>query len=201
MSTPRRTEGWPVTIAAGIIVGAVETVLAVAFAAFVFGGLLSQSLPDGIGLYLAAAVLTLATLAWRAGRRGVVGSVQDAAAAVLAVAAAAAAAKATQLQQVATLAGLEDYEGPDVFLTVIAATLVVTVLCGVVFLVLGWRRWGNLIRFVPYPVVGGFLAGTGWLLLTGGSTSRRASRSTSTGSATWRARTPRRAGSPPSPSA
>ena len=25
-----------------------------------------------------------------------------------------------------------------------------------------------MIRFVPYPVVGGFLAGTGWLLLTGG---------------------------------
>jgi SulP family sulfate permease len=29
-------------------------------------------------------------------------------------------------------------------------------------------RRGNLIRFVPYPVVGGFLAGAGWLLLKGG---------------------------------
>jgi SulP family sulfate permease len=167
VSTPR-SEGWPTTIAAGLIIGAVETVLAVAFAAFIFGGLLSVNLPDGIGLYLAAATLTVATFAWRGGRRGVVGSVQDAAAAVLAGAASAAAAKATQLQQVATLVGLKDYEAPDVFLTVIAATLVVTVLCGVFFLLLGWRRWGNLIRFVPYPVVGGFLAGTGWLLLTGG---------------------------------
>ena len=93
---------------------------------------------------------------------------QDAAAAVLAVAAAAAAARAAELAQIAQLSGVEDYEHPDVFLTVIAATLVVTVLCGVVFLVLGWRRWGSLIRFVPYPVVGGFLAGTGWLLFTGG---------------------------------
>jgi SulP family sulfate permease len=167
VSTPR-SEGWPTTIAAAVIIGAVETVLAVAFAAFIFGGLLSKNLPDGIGLYLAAAALTVATFAWRGGRRGVVGSVQDAAAAVLAGAASAAAAKATQLQQVAAIVGLEDYEAPDVFLTVIAATLVVTVLCGVFFLVLGWRRWGNLIRFVPYPVVGGFLAGTGWLLLTGG---------------------------------
>jgi SulP family sulfate permease len=164
----RRSDRWPISIAAGVIIGAVETVLAVAFAAFVFGGLLSRNLPDGIGLYLAAAVLTLAMLAWRAGRRGVVGSVQDAAAAVLAVAAAAAAAKATQLRRVAATAGVEDFEGPDVFLTVIAATLVVTVGCGVVFLVFGRRRWGNLIRFVPHPVVGGFLAGTGWLLLTGG---------------------------------
>ncbi len=167
MSTPR-SEGWPTTIAAGVIIGAVETVLAVAFAAFIFGGLLQENLPDGIGLYLAAAALTVATFAWRGGRRGIVGSVQDAAAAVLAGAASAAAAKAAQLQQVAAIVKLKDYEAPDVFLTVIAATLVVTVLCGVFFLVLGWRRWGNLIRFVPYPVVGGFLAGTGWLLLTGG---------------------------------
>ena len=49
-----------------------------------------------------------------------------------------------------------------------AATLVVTVLCGVVFAALGTFRLGNLVRFVPYPVVGGFLAGTGWLLLKGG---------------------------------
>ncbi|MGH2635877.1 MAG: SulP family inorganic anion transporter, partial [Actinomycetota bacterium] len=54
------------------------------------------------------------------------------------------------------------------FLTVIAATLVVTIVCGLVFLALGTFRLGNLIRFVPYPVVGGFLAGTGWLLLKGG---------------------------------
>jgi SulP family sulfate permease len=51
---------------------------------------------------------------------------------------------------------------------VVAATLVVTILCGVVFLVLGVRRLGNVIRFVPYPVIGGFLAGTGWLLFRGG---------------------------------
>ena len=167
VSTPR-SGGWPVAIAAGLIIGAVVTVLAVAFAAFIFGGLVSQNLPDGIGLYLVAAAVTVATLAWRGGRRGVVGSVQDAAAAVLAGAAAAAAAKASQLKQLAVVTGIQDFEAPDVFLTVIAATLVVTVLTGLSFLVLGWRRWGNLIRFVPYPVVGGFLAGTGWLLLTGG---------------------------------
>ncbi|HEX6131829.1 MAG TPA: SulP family inorganic anion transporter, partial [Actinomycetota bacterium] len=167
VSTPR-SRGWPSVIAAAAIVGAVETVLAVAFAAFVYGGLLQRNLPDGIGLYLAAAALTLAVFAWRGGRRGVVASVQDAAAAVLAGAAATAAAKAAQISQVAVQTRQEGYEPPDVFLTVIAATLVVTVLCGVVFLVLGWRRWGDLIRFVPYPVVGGFLAGTGWLLFTGG---------------------------------
>ncbi|HEX2069445.1 MAG TPA: SulP family inorganic anion transporter, partial [Actinomycetota bacterium] len=53
-------------------------------------------------------------------------------------------------------------------LTVVAATLIVTVLTGVTFLLLGRYRLGNLVRYVPYPVVGGFLAGTGWLLFKGG---------------------------------
>jgi SulP family sulfate permease len=168
VSEQRRSPGTFAAVAAGVIIGAVEAVLAIAFAAFVFGGLLVSRLPDGIGLYLVAAVLTLAILAWRAGTRGVVGSVQDAAAAVLAVVAASTAGKATALQQVADATGLKHYERPDVFLTVIAATLIVTILCGVVFATLGTFRLGNLVRFVPYPVVGGFLAGTGWLLFKGG---------------------------------
>ena len=167
MSEQRRTVGWVGTIAAGVIIGAVEVVLAVAFAAFVFGGL-PTNLADGIGLYLVAAVLTLGILAWRAGSRGVVGSVQDAAAAVLAVIGGVVVAKIVALRQIAEVAAVGDYELPDPFLTVIAATLVVTVSVGVIFLLLGTLRVGNLVRYVPYPVVGGFLAGTGWLLLNGG---------------------------------
>ena len=168
MSEQRRSAGMFASLAAGVIIGAVEAVLAIAFAAFVFGGLLVSRLADGIGLYLVAAALTLGILAWRAGRRGVVGSVQDAAAAVLAVVASTTAAKAADITKVAQAGRPEGYEKPDVFLTVIAATLVVTVLCGIVFLALGTFRLGNLVRFVPYPVVGGFLAGTGWLLFKGG---------------------------------
>ncbi|HET9250044.1 MAG TPA: SulP family inorganic anion transporter, partial [Actinomycetota bacterium] len=151
----RRAEGTFAALAAGAIIGAVETVFAVAFAAFVFGGYLEDSLPDGVTLYLGGAALTLAILAWRAGRRGVVGSLQGAVAAVLAV--------------VATTTALDAFGGPErAFLTVVAATLVVTILVGVAFLALGTFRRANLIRFVPYPVVGGFVAGTGWLLLKGG---------------------------------
>jgi SulP family sulfate permease len=164
----RRVTTWFASGAAGLIIGAVESVLAIAFAALVFGGLLATRLPDGIGLYLAAAALTLGFLAWRAGPRGVVGSVQDAAAAVLGLVASAAAAKAAELEYVARISHLKDFERPDIFLTVVAATLVVTVLCGILFLVIGRFRLGGLIRFVPYPVVGGFLAGTGWLLFKGG---------------------------------
>ena len=46
--------------------------------------------------------------------------------------------------------------------------VVASVLTGVVCLLLGAFRLGNIVRFVPYPVIGGFLAGTGWLLVKGG---------------------------------
>ncbi len=155
MSEQQRTDRWPALLAAALVVGAVETVFAIAFAALVFVGFLDYFLADGIGLYLAAAVLTLAILAWRVGSRGVVGGIQGTGVAMLTILAATTAVNAYG----------SVYEG---FLTMVAATLVVTVLCGVVFAVLGVRRLGNVIRFVPYPVVGGFLAGVGWLLFKGG---------------------------------
>ena len=118
------------TITGGAVIGVVEVVLAVSFAALVYSGYLAQYLPDGIGLYLVAASLTLGILAWRAGARGVVGTVQDAATAVLAL--------------VATNAALHTVGGPyQAFLTVVALTLVLTFLTGVTFLMLGTFRLGT----------------------------------------------------------
>ena len=168
MSEERRSQGGLAQLAAGLIIGGVEVVLAVAFAALVFAGATPSRLGDGIGLYLVAAALTLGFLAWRAGERGVVGSVQDAATAVLSILALSTAYKASTLVLLCQNASVGSCEVPDVFLTVVAATLVVTVSCGAIFFVLGTFRLGNLVRFIPYPVVGGFLAGTGWLLFKGG---------------------------------
>jgi SulP family sulfate permease len=155
VSEQRRSVDALAALASGLVIGAVEVVLAISFAALVYGGYLASFLSRGIGLYLVAAALTLAILAWRAGDRGVVGSVQDAAAAVLAI--------------VATTTALDAFGSLDrAFFTVVAATLVVTIATGVTFALLGIFRLGNLVRYVPYPVVGGFLAGTGWLLFKGG---------------------------------
>jgi SulP family sulfate permease len=32
----------------------------------------------------------------------------------------------------------------------------------------GHFNLGRVVRFLPYPVIGGFMAGTGWLLFVGG---------------------------------
>ena len=151
----RRSERALATITAGVVIGVVEVVLAISFAALMYGGYLAQFLADGIGLFLVAAAITLAIMAWRAGTRGVVGSLQEAVVAVFAV--------------VATATALGTFGSSNrAFVTVVAATLVVTLLTGIVFVVIGTLKLGNLIRFVPYPVVGGFIAGAGWLLLKGG---------------------------------
>jgi sulfate permease, SulP family len=144
------------TVVVGIVIGAVEVVFAVAFASLVFAGYFEfYFLDDGVGLYLGAAALTLAFMAWRAGSRGIVGGLQGTGAATMAIVSASAVVHAAGSPQ-------------DIFFSAIAGILVATVLCGVVFQRLGSRRRGDLIRFVPYPVVGGFLAGTGWLLFRGG---------------------------------
>ena len=40
-------------------------------------------------------------------------------------------------------------------------------LTGLALFALGWRRLGKFIRFVPYPVVAGFFAAIGWLIVSG----------------------------------
>ena len=155
MSERGRSAGWPTSIVAGLFIGAIETIVAVGLAALVFAGRIEDSMPDGVMLYLGGAAVTLAIFAWRAGSRGVVGGLQEPVAVVIAI--------------VATGTALTSFGGPERgFLGAVAATLVVTILVGVAFLVLGRSKRANLIRFVPYPVVGGFLAGVGWLLLEGG---------------------------------
>jgi SulP family sulfate permease len=61
-----------------------------------------------------------------------------------------------------TLVTAGDSEKLATILTMISIT---TILTGCLFLVLGHFKLGKLVRFIPYPVMGGFLAGTGWLLV------------------------------------
>src|ERR671928_78109 len=48
-----------------------------------------------------------------------------------------------------------------------AVTAVSSVCTGTFFVALGAFHLGRLVRFVPFPVIGGFLSGTGWLIVLG----------------------------------
>ncbi|TKC88782.1 cyclic nucleotide-binding domain-containing protein [Trinickia terrae] len=54
-----------------------------------------------------------------------------------------------------------------ILLTVLIAIAVCSIVTGIVLYALGSTKRSRSLQFLPYPVVGGFLAGTGFLLLAG----------------------------------
>lgn len=50
-------------------------------------------------------------------------------------------------------------------LTVVVAIVITTVMTGVFLFIIGYFKLGNFVRYVPFPVVTGFLASTGLLLI------------------------------------
>jgi SulP family sulfate permease len=144
-------------ISAGAVNGILTVMLQISFAAMIFSGELSQHFSRGIGLTLFGGFVFGVVLALTSSIRGVVSIAQDAPCAILALAA------------TAVASGLPaSTTSSEIYITVIAVIAVSSILTGIVFYLLGRFRLGNLVRFIPYPVVGGFLAGIGWLLLKGG---------------------------------
>ncbi len=54
--------------------------------------------------------------------------------------------------------------------TIIVAIMVATMITGLFLLLLGRLKLGNLVRYIPYPVTGGFFAGIGYIFVEGGLT-------------------------------
>lgn len=53
------------------------------------------------------------------------------------------------------------------FITVLVFLGITTFLTGLSFYFVGKFKFGNIIRYLPYPVICGFMAATGWLVLSG----------------------------------
>jgi sulfate permease, SulP family len=141
---------------AGAVVGALMVVTSVSMAALVFTGDLEAFRGNGIGLALIATALTGVVVTLLSSLRGTTAQVQDAPAAILAVVVAA-------MTATVPTAG-EPVAG---FVTAVALIATTTLATAGAFLLMGLFRLGRVVRYLPRPVVGGFIAGTGWLLLTG----------------------------------
>ncbi|RAP34114.1 hypothetical protein DID75_00630 [Candidatus Marinamargulisbacteria bacterium SCGC AG-410-N11] len=55
----------------------------------------------------------------------------------------------------------------DILPTVLMSIFLISLITGVIFYLMGTFKLGKLGRFIPYPVMGGFLASVGWLLVSG----------------------------------
>jgi sulfate permease, SulP family len=125
-------------------------------AALIFTGSLAPFLPAGTGFLLVGTIFLVLLVSLFSSFRGTISMPQDATAVILGLVAA------------GISSSLSGRATPQtVFVTAVAAISLTSLLTGGLFLVLGHFRLGNLVRFIPYPVIGGFLAGTGWLLLRG----------------------------------
>ncbi len=143
-------------LSAGLICGVITVIVSIAFASLIFSDALPRYLPGGINLLLMASIVIAIIGALTSSLRGVVAGVQDSPVAIMAVVAAAIAQSMPPTAR------------PDeVFFTIVAVMGLGTVLTGLFFFALGHFQLGNLVRFVPYPVIGGFLGGTGMLLVVG----------------------------------
>ncbi|MCL4869662.1 MAG: cyclic nucleotide-binding domain-containing protein [Anaerolineae bacterium] len=147
----------PPVISAGLINGILVVILAVSFAALIFSGPLAPFVPNGIGFILMGDVVLITLVALGSSHASMIAIDQDAPAAILAVVIAAAISSVPVALTAETILA-----------TVALMIVTTTMIAGGLFWLLGRFKLGSLIRFLPYPVVGGFLAGTGWLLLTGG---------------------------------
>ncbi len=144
---------WLPELTSGLVTGILVVILQISFAALIFSGDLSVHLSQGIGITLAGAFCVGLVIALTSSFRGSVACLQGSPAVVMALLASSIAA------------GMPGSASPeDTFAAVVVAIGLTSVLTGLFFFGLGWFKLGSLVRFVPYPVSGGFLAGTGLLL-------------------------------------
>jgi SulP family sulfate permease len=140
-------------LCAGAISGTLVVTFGISLAAAIFTGPLAPYLPAGIGILLGSSCLLGAAAAFQSSFKPIIAAPQENTAIVLALIAAAIA---------------QNVRSPEnAFPTVVVAMALATIATGVLFLALGLLRLGKLVRFIPYPVIGGFLAGSGWLLAQG----------------------------------
>lgn len=149
----------PAVVSAAVVIALSAIVSGIGVAALIFTGPLQPFLFSGIGVVLFGAAVMLAVLSLCSSYPGSICLPQEVPAVILGL-------LGTSLYTALTPA-----MAPDAAIVVVmAAIAAATMITGAVFLLLGVLRLGDVIRFIPYPLVGGVLAGLGWLLLQGGVT-------------------------------
>ena len=132
------------SLSAGVTSGLGLLVAQVAYATFIFSGALEPYTSQGVGLILFGNFAACLIMAMASGYRGVIAGLSPALVIGMAVFGSSIAA-----------------QGEALFVTVSAALILGAVVTGVSCLMIGQFRLANLLRFIPYPVSAGFVAGIG----------------------------------------
>ena len=131
-------------LVAGSATGLGLLVAQIAFASFIFSGPLASYSSQGVGLVLFGNFASCLVIALTSGYRGAISGLSPALVVVM-----------------ARIGSTVEGEGAALFASTVGALMIGAVATGVCFYQMGRRRLSNLVRFVPYPVAGGFVAGIG----------------------------------------
>lgn len=146
----------PAILSAGLICGLLTAMFAISAAALLFSTVLSTHITLAIGICLVGTIVLSAVIALFSSYKGMVSVTQEVTVVTLAVIA-------------ASLHGgmFGAHSEAEILATIIVMIGLATALTGAALFAMGTFRLGRLIRFIPYPVLAGFLAGMGWLIVTG----------------------------------
>jgi sulfate permease, SulP family len=143
---------------AGAISGVVQIAYCISFAALIFTGDLAGGFSLGLAGLIMGTVVTCVVISLTSTFSPVVGGPDSPAVAVMSVLA----------SSIATALAAKGANSDAMILNVLVALSVSTLLTGILLYGTGALRLGQWLRFIPYPVIGGFLAASGILLITGG---------------------------------
>ena len=142
----------PAALSTGLVVAVLILVFGPALATTVFAGPLTPFVARGTGMMLFGCFALCLITALTGSYRGTVSAPNFAPAAALFTIGSAVAASMSLASGEALFATM---------VVIVALSTLTTALC---FLLIGQLRLATLFRFMPYPLVGGFLAGLGWVL-------------------------------------
>lgn len=146
-------------ITAGLIAGLVSVTYSLSFAVLIFSGSLASDLSIGISITLTSATLVAFVVACRSSFRFAIAGPDSNTVAIL----------ASMASTIATHL-LAQGKTSEVVPTVWAMLVASAILSSIFLLCLSHLKLGHFVRFIPYPVIGGFLAGAGWLIIKGAFT-------------------------------
>jgi SulP family sulfate permease len=139
----------------GLVDGVIVLPLVISFAILIFSGDLGAFATTGIGMVLFGGLILQIIIGLTSSVPGMISAPQDSPAAILGLTAA------------AIVAGMKDAPLEAKFITVVVMTILTSIISGLFFVIIGGFKLSRFVRFIPYPVVGGFIAGTGLLLVQG----------------------------------
>ena len=139
----------------GMIIGVLMVIIEVSFAGIIFSGPLAAYAPQAAGLTIFGAMIMCLCTGIFSSFPGIVSLPQDTPVAIL---------SATALSIAATMGNVP---GEKIFSTIAATIMFSAMTTGLCFVVIGRFKLANMVRFLPYPVIGGFLAASGAVLVKG----------------------------------